>query len=165
MAVGAAIGAGTAVLQMWDAKNAADAEKRQANYEANRREFNSKLADLKADEVAQQGEDEAAKRTQDISRMIGSQKANLAAQGVDIESDIALQIKEDTEKIGREDVMAIKNNAFKEAWGLKMSAVTGRTQATLGRIGGRVRAGQTLSTGGAQALQTGFSSFQSFKGS
>ena len=144
--------AGMAGVQMWEAKNQADAMKRQSEFEARQMEFNAQLTDMRREELGEQrGKDIVARESQ-INQMIGSQKTAMAASGVSLDSELAQQIKEESLRTGTEDVQMIKNNAWKQAWGLEMEAQDMRSQAGFTRLGGKNKARQTLTTGGVQAI-------------
>ena len=145
------------VAQVWQAKKGSDAEKLHSQYEARQMEFNAQMLDMRAEEVNVQAEKDIVQRQSDISRMLGTQKVSVAAQGIELDSEVALQIKEETERIGREDVMAIKNNAWKQAWGMEVESADMRSQADFTRQAGKSRARSTLVTGGLQGLSNVYS--------
>jgi len=151
MAAGAA-SVGMAGLQMYEAKNQADALKRQSAFEAKQMEFNAQLTDIRREEVGEQRDKDIVRRESQIKQMIGSQKSSMAASGIELDSELAEQIESDSLRTGAEDVQMIKNNAWKQAWGLEMEAQDLRSQAGFTRLGGKQRARQTLTTGGVQAI-------------
>lgn len=144
------MGAGQAamgVAKMYQAKKGADAERIHSQYEANQAEFNAMLNEMRVEDLNVQADKDAIQRQKDISQMIGSQKVNLAAQGIDIDSDVAMKIKEDTEEIGRQDVLAIRNNAWKAAMGIEFESADMRQGASMTKKAGRNRSRDMMISG------------------
>jgi len=97
--------------------------------------------------------------------MLGSQRARLAAAGVDI-SDVdssAYQIQEETLRYGYADAQQIKNNAFREALGLRtqgaLTGIEGRFKAATARYQGRM----SLLVGGLKSASYGMSAYKDFR--
>jgi len=98
----------------------------QADYEKklgalNNKTLEAQIKDTEARgrEAEQKGLGVASKREQGIRKSIGSQRAILAAQGVDPGS---AEVIAQTEAIGAADILAAKSNAFAEAFGYKSKA-------------------------------------------
>lgn len=53
---------------------------------------------------------------------IGSQRAALAANGIDVNSGSAAQLQDDTAMLGEMDALTISNNAAREAYGYRIQA-------------------------------------------
>lgn len=104
------------------AKKAAD-----ANARAGRR--NAGLAEDAASDALQRGEQDAAKVQRDGDAVVAQERVGFAAQGVDIASGSAAQVMMDTAGITAEDVQTVRNNAQREAWGLKTQAANMRADA------------------------------------
>ncbi len=85
--------------------------------------------EAQADDVLVRGNEEEGKHRTDVRRLTGSQRARLAAQGIDIGEGSAALLQGETAVLGEVDAMTIRNNARREAFGL-------RTQADLVRRGG-----------------------------
>lgn len=97
-------------------------------------------ANFQASQLDQQAQDalligdESANRSAQASRALaGSQRVSQAASGVDITSGSASQVMASDQRLGAMDVLTIKNNAAREALGLKK-------QADLVRMGGQNQA-------------------------
>jgi hypothetical protein len=69
----------------------------------------------------------------DVRRMIGSQRARLAAQGQDLEDadNSASAIISDTVELGELDAQTIRNNAAREAWGFRQQAADASARGEL----------------------------------
>ena len=129
------------------------AQKSLSDYEASVYESNARLADLKAADAIFRADKEAVKAKQASKRLIGSQRAALGAQGIDIESGSALDIQEESASIGAEEALNIRNNAWRESWGYKTQAVDLRGRAEMARITGKNTSRNTMLTGGLSAIK------------
>jgi hypothetical protein len=78
-------------------------------------------ARLAADVLERGAEDELAYR-RDLAQILGAQRATFAAQGVDVGFGTAKMIADETRQFGEEDAMMIRENAIREAWGIRQSA-------------------------------------------
>lgn len=112
---------------------------------------NAQIADWQAQDALDRGKDEAAKHRSAVRRMVGSQRARLAAQGIDIESGSALDLQLDTARLGELDALTIENNAAREAWGYRVQAQDYRTRGAIARYEGKQAAVGTLLTTGGKA--------------
>ncbi|MDQ6769843.1 MAG: hypothetical protein M3Z54_07645 [Gemmatimonadota bacterium] len=97
-------------------------------------------ANFQASQLDQQAQDalligdQAANRTAQATRALTSgQRVSQAASGVDVSSGSAADVISSDERLGAMDVLTIRNNAAREALGLK-------TQANLVRMGGQNQA-------------------------
>jgi hypothetical protein len=83
---------------------------------------NASLKRIQSQQVLQAGTIEAARVARDARSLAGSQRAALAANGVDPNAGTSLAIQEDTYAVAAEDAMMIRNNAARQAWGLQQEA-------------------------------------------
>jgi hypothetical protein len=160
-ALGMAAMSGTqAIGSFGSAYSQAQARRAQGDYESKMYELNSRLASLQAEDALRRGGKEAAAHKQKVKQMIGTQRVNLAAQGIEIDEGTALQIQEEAAYMGEIDAMTIKNNAWREAWGYRVQGSQLMAQSQISGIAGRAEAKNTLLTGGMNALgygiQTGY---------
>lgn len=151
--VGGLFAASTAVNAVGSATSAyqqSQAIKAQGKYQSNQLRFNAEVADLQATDAINRGNADAATKKRQTKQVIGSQRAALAAQGIEVNEDTASLIQQDTAGLGAEDVQTIKNNAWREAWGYRVQAVDYNAQAGFASVASRFNANQTLLTGGLQ---------------
>jgi len=125
-------------------------------------EQNARLLEAQAERTEQQGGKEAGLFRRKVRGVIGSQRAALAAQGLDVGSGTALDLQEETAKFGEIDATQIRKNAIRSAFGLRSEAGNARDQGQLGRITGRSRAASALLTGGINALGSGARAYEAF---
>lgn len=124
--------------------------KAQGNYQKNQLQFNAQVAELQATDAINRGNKEASTKKRQTKQIIGSQRAALAAQGIEVNEDTASLIQQDTAGLGAEDVQTIKNNAWREAWGYRVQALDYNSKAGFTSVASRFNSNQTLLTGGLQ---------------
>lgn len=100
----------------------------------------------------------------------GAQRARLAASGNDITSGSAADIIDHTQTVTERDLLMVKSNAFREAWGFKKQASDLRFGASMAELGAGAEAAAykakgkaTLLTGGIELLKGGGSMFAGLK--
>jgi hypothetical protein len=154
-----------AVGGLISSRSQAEGQQLTADAQARALEANARIRGLQAEDAIRRGEKQVVKAQQSAKRLLGSQRAALGAQGIDIESGSALDIQEETAELGATDVMELRNNAWREAWGFKAEAADLRSRADVARLTGRVRSRSTILTGGVNAakglVQAAFLSRQS----
>ena len=144
----------------------ANATKSQAAYEQSTYEANSRLSEIQAADAIKRGDAAAKGIKEQTKKLIGGQRAALAAQGQNLEADDALAIQEETAGLGTLDAFNTKNNAWREAWGFRNQAEQSRNKATFTGLAGKASARNTLLTGGLQAAKTiSYGGYKSLKGS
>ena len=137
----------------------ARAIKSQGAYEAQVAESNRRMAQIQAEDATRRGETEAQDYSFQVKKLLGSQRARLAAQGLDIGSGSALNVLEDTARFGALDTLAIRNNAFREAMGYEIQSAEYRSQAAMARITASQKRAQTILTGGMQVANIGANAY------
>lgn len=135
---------------------------------------NARIQALFAEDAIKRGDVQAKKALQAKNRLIGSQRAAMGAQGIDVESGSALDIQEETAALGAEDALNIRNNAWREAWGFRANEAEYDARAEFAKITARNKARNTLLTGGMNAVnsfgqsyyrsQVGYGSLESLLG-
>lgn len=128
------------------------AQEEQANYQAKQDEFNAQIAGLQAEDAITRGQAEAQAAGTQAAQLKGQQKAALAGNGVDVSTGSAADIMNETDKLSTLDIVSIKSNAAREAFGYRAQAVGYNSQAEMTRKAGKAAANNTLLTGGANFL-------------
>lgn len=143
-------------------KKQAKAAQAQGEYEGQVFDLNAATADRLAEDAIARGEEAVDRHRTDVKRLIGSQRAALAASGVDINSGSAAAVQEDAAYLGELDAQTMLNNARREAFGYETQAANLRQQGQLARMGGRNTAAAyrqqatgTLLTTGLTAVSMG----------
>jgi hypothetical protein len=130
----------------------------QGDYQKQQSEINAQLAEYEADDAIKRGDKSAkALRTQ-IKGLVGAQRASFAAQGIALDSGSALDVQADTSKLGALDVLTLKNNALREAFGYKTQAISDNARGNFAGLAADMNSRSTLLTGGLNAVNSGLSS-------
>lgn len=124
-------------------------------------EYNQTIAGYQSRDAIDRGKEREKRFRDDASRLQGSQRAALAAQGIEIDDDSALDLLADTASSIEIDAITIRNNAAREAWGYavqaqdygfrgEVAAATGTSQAvsTILTSGSRLYRESDISIGG-----------------
>jgi len=106
---------GSALGSYYSAQAQRDALKMQAETAAT----NARLAEKTAQSVLLQGQEEAGKAGLRTAHLRGTQRASLAANGLDLGEGSAARILTDTEVMGQRDVDTIRANALRAALGYR----------------------------------------------
>lgn len=130
----------------------------QSAFEQSAAEQNAKLLDRAAKDARERGMMDVRNIGLRADQIQGTQRARLAAQGVDVNSGSALDAQMDTVSMSEMDKLTARNNAAREAYGLQSQAQSIRGGAAMGAIGARGAARSTLLqsyTSGAKDLMLG----------
>lgn len=149
----AAVSAGIAGFS---ASQQADAQKKALNYQAQVEANNAKIAAWQRSDALQRGEIDAQQAMEKQAQALGSQRAALAANGLDVtDSGSALDLLASTKFLGEQDVNTIQSNAARQAWGYDIEGMNHQASSTLDKW----KADSISPTG--TGLMTGFSSLLS----
>jgi hypothetical protein len=136
----AAIGIGTAIYGAVQtrragsaAQTAAQREKEAADLNAKVYDWNAAMAEIMADDAINRGRFTETRFRQDVEKFIGTQRATQAASGIDVNFGSAVDVQADTAYLGELDALMIRNNAAREALGLRVEAVDLRARAHIMR--------------------------------
>lgn len=125
MSVGGA--ASSAIGSYYNAK----AQQNALEYQAFTAETNARLAERTAQSTLLQGEHQANQLQLRTAQLEGSQRASLAANGVDLGEGSAVRVLSDTEAMGKLDSETAYANAVKAAWGYRMTGTNYSNQARM----------------------------------
>lgn len=122
-------------------------------------EINARLSERSAQQALRSGQLEEQKARLKNAAFKGSQRASLAANGVDLGSDSAIAALTTTDWAGEIDAKEIATNALRTAWGYRTQGVNYSNNALLGRaqassISPWMSAGQTLLSGATDVANT-----------
>lgn len=115
-------------------------------------EYNARVAEYQAEDAVKRGVVAESRRRDETSKVIGAQRVSLARQGVDINEGSALLLQEDAAALGELDALTIRNNAAREAWGLRVQANDAHLRGDFSRMAGDQSAANTLLTGSSNLL-------------
>lgn len=111
---------------------------------------NARRLRLAAEDALRRGDKNAEKFLRGIRRLMGTQKAALGAQGIEIGRGTAARIVEDTFDAGAQDSQTIRSNAVREAFGFEKQAIEQEFKAQFTRIGRKSASRQVLLSGVTQ---------------
>lgn len=101
----------------------------QGKYESKVATVNSQLENEKARDALLRGQEEGRRFRGQVGRQVGSQRASMASNGLDLGFGNAADVVGDTVTIGAEDSATIRQNSFREARGYEISAMNYRGEA------------------------------------
>ena len=107
----------------------------------------ARTAERQARDVERRGARAEQQQEQQVRGLIGSQRAQLLASGVDPNVGTAAQLLSETRALGALDAATIRNNAARQALGLRLGREEFRSRARFEDIAGQQRARATISTG------------------
>jgi hypothetical protein len=136
---GAGLGLGLQLLGLGTsgmaAKNNAASQQVTMNGQADVADINARLAETAAESVILSGQREEQKSRLSTAQLKGTQRAALAANGVDLGVGSAENILTTTDVMGEIDANTIQRNAISQAWGYKVQAVNEQSKARSLRAG------------------------------
>ena len=118
------------------------AEKQSTAYQASIAANNAILAQDKATSAENVGQQQVQDQDLKTAQTFGMQRANLAANGVDLGEGSATDILASTKMMGNRDAATIQDNAMRQAWGYQTQAADFQSNATaLTNISNSIRPG------------------------
>ena len=111
-----AFGAGASAFGSY---NTATAQKSVLNYESSVATNNATLANYQANVAQQVGDQQLNNSELRSAQLFGTQRATLAANGVDLGSGSANEVLATTKYMGERDALTIQNNTANQVWGSK----------------------------------------------
>lgn len=112
---------------------------------------NARISEMQARDALKRGHEAEGISRQKTKKLIGSQRAALAAQGIRVDYGSAQDIQQEAQDIGELDALTIKNNAAREAFGFMQEASNSSMQGRLASSMANTKAMDTLLSGGIQA--------------
>lgn len=115
------------------ARRAGEAQRRAADSAAELQEFNASVAEAQSADAIERGQEEEHRFRSTVKGVIGAQRAEAAAQGVDVSYGSAVDVQADAAMLGELDALTIRTNAAREAWGYQVQAYDYRKRADITR--------------------------------
>lgn len=144
-------GAGSALATAGNAYTQANAYALQGKYGRTMGNLNARMAGIQADDALMAGDREAQRLGIRTRQLIGEQRASAAAQGVSVNSGSPLALQADTAALSALDQATIRNNAWKQAMGLRMQSSSDYARAQMAYRSGQYNATNTLLSGATTA--------------
>ena len=121
----------SATMQGVQASQNADAQKQAADYNAQVANNNAITASQQRSSALQQGDLEAQNAMRKQASIIGDQRAQMSANGIDLTQGSAQDILASTKFLGGIDVNTIQSNAARQAWGYSVQGMNDKSAANL----------------------------------
>lgn len=160
-----ALGIASIGLTLFGGYQQAQAAKAEGAYAAQVANQNAKVATQQADYERQLGNIEEEKQRRNVRLMLGSQRAALAANGIDTTSGTALDLQSETAQLGEEDALAIRANAARRAWGYEVDAMNQKANAAAAKARGKNQAIGSYLGAAAQSAALGYQYVKDYKAS
>ena len=119
-------------------------------------EFNAHIAELQAKDAITIGNEEAQKFRAGVRTLVGRQRAGFAGQNIDVGVGTPVDVVADSVFLGEMDVVTIKTNAAREAWGYEVQAENFRRGGTNAQTASRFAAASSVIGGATSLLSFGF---------
>ena len=143
----------SAVVGALGAYQGAESQKAAATYQSQVAANNAKVSEWQAQDALQRGQVARQDTRRKYAALEGTQRAGLAARGLDISEGSALSILEDTQYFGELDMGTVSNNAAREAWGYRVQASNQTANASM--LKAQADATNPMFAAGASLLSSG----------
>lgn len=128
----AALAAG---MQAGGAYNSAQAQKQSLLYDAQVADNNATLAEWQARDAITVGNLKEQSVRMQMAGVKGSQRAAMAANGIDLTQGTAVDVLTSTDYMGERDALTVRNDALRSAWGYRTQGVGYQDNARMSRTG------------------------------
>lgn len=125
-----AVGAGSSAI---GAYYSAASQKSQLRFQAQMAELNAAQAEKAAQQTLRAGQFEEQATRMRTAQLKSTQRASMAANGIDLGSGSALQVLTSTDYMGEVDANTVAANAVRAAWGQRLDAVNMQNDALMAR--------------------------------
>lgn len=115
-------------------------------------EINQRYLEMQAQDATDRGDRAAYGVRRKSSQVKGSQRAALAAQGLNLGMGSAADLQSETDYLSELEQSNIKSDAFREAWGYKVKGYQALEEGRLESKAYKERARQTLTAAGMDAI-------------
>lgn len=116
--------------------------------------FNRRMAEDAEADAKLRGQREEALHRRRIQQLVGRQRAAIGASGAAVDEGTTLDIIGDTYEMGEFDILTIRNNAAREAWGFNVQGQSFAAESALAGTAQIFGTGSTLLAGGADAYSS-----------
>ena len=146
-------------MQTGAAFYSARAQKSALNTQASIADTNARIAELSAQDALMQGQRQEQAQRLKTAQTKSAQRVAMAANGIDLGSDTAVNILTSTDLLGEIDADTVAANAARSAFGYRTQAVNSRNDALMSRASARpinpwMAAGSTMLTGASDVAKS-----------
>lgn len=136
--------------QAYGAFAQARAQKDEFRFQARMADINSRISELSAQSELRRGNQQASRIRMQGGQLKARQRAAMAANGIALDSDTALDVFTSTDFMAESDAITARSNALRAAWGHRLQAVNSRNQGT--RLRGAASGMDPVGQGAASLL-------------
>jgi hypothetical protein len=152
MGIGGALSSG--IGSFYSAKT----QKYQLQAQANMADTNARIAELGAQSALNQGQQEVGSLTLQAGKLKSTQRASMAANGIDLGVGNAAEVQASTDIMKEIDTNTVTANALRSAWGYRMQSTNFQNEALTARgasksISPWMSGAGSLMTGAGQVAQ------------
>jgi len=115
------------------AKNSAASTQIQLNFQADMAKINERLNESNAQTSLLAGQRQEQNVRLRTAQLKSTQRASMAANGIDLGSDTALNVLTTTDYMGEVDALQTATNAVRQAWGYRTNAQNFASEAAMKR--------------------------------
>lgn len=126
---------GGALTSAIGAYSSAQSQKSAMGYQAGIDDINAKQAELSAQQELYKGNAAVAQVTQRAGQIKSSQRASMAANGIDLGTGSAAEVLTSTDIMKEQDTNTLTANAVRAAWGYRTQATNFQNDALMKRAG------------------------------
>jgi len=120
-----------AIVAAMGAANGSNAAKQSYEYQAAVERNNAAIAEFQAQDALNRGAQDVVNSRLKYGAVKGTQRARLAASGVDVTEGSAKNILDDTQYISDVDAATLTDNALRAAWGFRVQAATATSNSEM----------------------------------
>lgn len=141
------LSAASSALSAVGAYNQAKATKQSMEYQSQVANRNATLAEYAAQDAEARGQTELQRARRANDQLRGTQRATMAARGLDLSEGSPLALLDDTEYFGALDQTTIKDNTSKEAWRVRSQGQNyAANSAAYSTAAGNINPGMSLAS-------------------
>lgn len=127
----------------------------QADIAERQTQIQERYLDWLADETHKKVDVEAKQLEKEGRKFLGRQKASLVAQGIALDSDVAIRLQEEAEDLISQDADRLREQAWMQVFGIKTDAQRTRAKGYMVAHNLRTQAAGSLVSGGYSAARAG----------
>jgi hypothetical protein len=154
--------AGVAALQLFQGQGQAEAIRQNAEYQRQVGDMNARFAEVDAYEAEKFGYTEVGRYQNIIDSTVGEQRANYAAQNVDVNYGTAADVQTETKLSGFLNQLELQRQAREKAMGFRREARNLRLGTSLTVTGAQTNAAAAETSGLLNAAATGLSGYERY---
>lgn len=125
----------------------AQSQKQSLELQANLSDINARMSESAAQSTLLAGQRDEQRSRIATANLKGTQRASMAANGIDLGQGSAINILTTTDAMGEIDANTIQANAVRSAWGQRTQAMNQTNQALMSRASaGAINPGQAAAT-------------------